>query len=50
MQFNTETGLGRVWLNLIRAGKYTLEQVPEIGNLRAVVSAALATENVEGES
>lgn len=50
MQFNTETGLGRVWLNLIRAGKYTPEQVPEIGNLRAVVSAALATENVEGEA
>lgn len=45
MQFNGKTGLGRVWVDLVRAGTYTEEQVPNIGNLREVVHNELTGGN-----
>lgn len=42
--FDAATGLGRVWVSLIRAGIYALEQVPRLGNLPDVVKTALEQE------
>lgn len=35
--FNESSGLVRIWVNLINAGSYTVEQVPNISNLVSVV-------------
>ena len=37
--FTAQSGLVSVWVDLIRSGQYTLEQVPEIGNLQQAVQA-----------
>ena len=39
--FTRESGLVKVWISLIMAGVYTLEQVPELFNLKALVSEIL---------
>ncbi len=36
--FNQNSGLVKVWVSLVLAGTYTLEQVPNLSNLRAVVT------------
>lgn len=42
MQFTKESGLVKVWVGLVMAGAYTLEQVPQLFNLREVVSEVIA--------
>lgn len=43
MQFSKNSGLVRIWISLIRAGIYTLEQVPSLFNLKDVVAEILET-------
>ena len=40
--FNKDSGLVKTWVNLIRQGTYTLEQVPALSNLKEVVAEVLA--------
>lgn len=35
--FNENSGLVKVWVSLVLAGVYTLDQVPQLSNLREVV-------------
>lgn len=42
MIFSANTGLGYIWVKYVREGTYTLEQVPNLGNLREVVAAAVS--------
>lgn len=37
MTFTTESSIAKSYALLILAGKYTIEQVPNVGNLREVV-------------
>jgi hypothetical protein len=37
--FNENSGLVKAWVNLINQGAYTLEQVPNLSNLREVVAS-----------
>ena len=39
--FNKDSGLVKTWVNLIRQGAYTLEQVPNLSNLKEVVASVL---------
>ena len=39
--FNKDSGLVKVWVNLIEQGVYTIEQVPNLSNLREVVVSVL---------
>ncbi len=39
--FNKDSGLVKTWLNLIRLGTYSLDQVPDLSNLKEVVAEAL---------
>ena len=39
--FNENSGLVQVWVRLIRSGKYTIQQIPNISNLRVVVISIL---------
>lgn len=39
--FNKNSGLVQVWINLIEQGTYTIEQVPNLSNLREVVASLL---------
>lgn len=39
--FNKDSGLVKVWVNLIKQGVYTIEQVPNLSNLREVVASVL---------
>lgn len=36
--FNENSGLVKVWVSLVLAGVYTLDQVPQLSNLREVVT------------
>ena len=38
MIFTKDSGLVKVWVSLILEGSYTLEQVPELFNLKTVVT------------
>lgn len=38
MTFTRDGGLVKVWVSLVLAGTYTLDQVPELYNLRDVVT------------
>lgn len=38
MNFTKESGLVKVWLSLIMAGTYKVEQVPNLANLKEVVT------------
>lgn len=42
--FDKDSGLVRIWLNLIASGAKTYADVPEISNLREVVAAELEDE------
>ena len=35
--FNENSGLAKTWANLVKQGIYTLDQVPNLSNLRDVV-------------
>lgn len=35
--FNENGGLVKVWVSLVMAGTYSLEQVPKLSNLKEVV-------------
>lgn len=37
MTFTRDSGLVKVWVSLVLSGTYTLDQVPELYNLRDVV-------------
>ena len=39
--FNKDSGLIKTWVNLIKQGAYTIEQVPNLSNLREVVASVL---------
>lgn len=39
-----ESGLVKVWVQFVRSGIYTLEQVPQLMNLREVVGSILGEE------
>lgn len=39
--FNRDSGLVKTWVNLIKQGAYTIEQVPKLSNLREVVASVL---------
>lgn len=41
--FNENSGIVRVWVNLIEDGKRTLAEVPELSNLKTVVGQVLAS-------
>ncbi|WP_168928325.1 CD1375 family protein [Paenibacillus ginsengarvi] len=38
MVFAKDSGLVKVWVSLVMAGAYTLEQVPNLYNLKTVVT------------
>lgn len=38
MTFTKDSGLVKVWVSLVLAGTYTLEQVPALLNLKTVVT------------
>lgn len=42
--FNKNSGLVLVWYRLIKTGSYTLEQVPQLSNLKEKVQELLADE------
>lgn len=39
--FNENSGLVKVWVSLVLAGTYTLEQVPQLSNLKEVVTSVI---------
>jgi hypothetical protein len=39
--FNENSGLVKTWVNLVRQGAYTVDQVPNLSNLREVVVSVL---------
>ena len=39
--FNKDSGLVKAWVNLSKQGAYTIEQVPNLSNLREVVASVL---------
>jgi hypothetical protein len=41
MTFTKNSGLVKVWVGLVMAGTYTLEQVPALFNLREVVAEVI---------
>ena len=38
MTYTKDSGLVKVWVSLVKAGAYTLEQVPALFNLKVVVT------------
>jgi hypothetical protein len=38
MIFNENSGLVRIWVRRIQSGQSTMDDVPDLANLRAVVS------------
>lgn len=45
MTFTVNSSIAKSYVILILAGKYTIEEVPSVGNLRAVVTEILTGEN-----
>lgn len=41
MTFNEKSGLVQVWVTLIKKGIYSIDQVPELSNLKTVVRKVL---------
>lgn len=39
--FNENSGLVKVWVSLILAGTYTLDDVPNLSNLKQVVTQVI---------
>lgn len=44
--FTPDSALVRLWVRYIREGKYSVEQVPQLLNLREVVQEVLAKESI----
>lgn len=44
MNFTENSGLVKTWVNLVKAGTYTREQIPNLFNLREVVGGILDAE------
>ena len=42
--FNENSGLVQVWVRLIKQGLYTINNIPNLSNLREVVSSILNNE------
>ena len=45
--FNKNSGLVKVWVELIEGGQYTVNDVPNLSNLREVVESALSEKGGE---
>lgn len=45
MIFTKDSGLVKVWVSLVMAEKYTLEQVPELFNLKEIVTEVINSMN-----
>lgn len=43
MTFTKESGLVKVWVSLVVAGTYTVDQVPQLYNLKTVVLEVVGT-------
>lgn len=41
MVFNENSGFVKVWVSLVLAGTYTLDQVPNLSNLKDVVTQVI---------
>ena len=41
MNFTENSGLVKTWVNLVKGGTYTREQIPNLFNLREVVTGVL---------
>jgi hypothetical protein len=41
MNFTENSGLVKTWVNLVKGGTYTREQIPNLFNLREVVAGVL---------
>lgn len=41
MKFTKDSGLVKTWISLILCGVFTLEQVPNLFNLKSVVSEVI---------
>jgi len=39
--FNENSGLVKVWVSLVLTGTYSLEQVPELSNLKTIVTQVI---------
>lgn len=39
--FNENSGLVKVWVSLVLAGAYTVDQVPQLSNLKEVVTSVV---------
>ena len=39
--FNENSGLVQVWVSLIRNGTYTLDDVPQLSNLKTIVTQVI---------
>ncbi|WP_267240221.1 hypothetical protein [Thermaerobacillus caldiproteolyticus] len=39
--FNENSGLVKVWVSLVLAGTYTIDQVPQLSNLKEVVTSVI---------
>jgi len=39
--FNANSGLVKVWVSLILTGTYTVDQVPNLSNLKTVVASVI---------
>lgn len=39
--FNKNSGLVKIWVGLVLAGTYTIDQVPKISNLQEVVATVV---------
>lgn len=44
MVFTENSGLVKIWVNNIKKGRKTFEEVPDIYNLREVVAEVLGTD------
>lgn len=45
MQFDESSALTKLFTNLVKAGKYTIDTVPAIGNLREAVQSVLKSQS-----
>lgn len=43
MIFNENSGLVRIWVRRIQSGQATMDDVPDLANLRAVVVGLIGT-------
>ncbi|MCT4597448.1 MAG: CD1375 family protein [Vallitalea sp.] len=42
--FNEDSGIVKVWVRLVKEGKYKLEQVPMLSNLKEIVTSIVSAE------